>query len=114
MPANHPESGPVSYSYDAKGNLATKKDARNLTITYNYDALNRLTQKSYSDGTLPAHYHYDETTGAFGGTLTNSVGRLTYSTSGGIGGSVFDYDVACPVTFTGPFPVSHFYNTRAS
>src|SRR5258708_39483700 len=113
MPANHPESGPVSYSYDAKGNLATKKDARNLTITYNYDALNRLTQKSYSDGTLPAHYHYDETTGAFGGTLTNSVGRLTYSTSGGIGGSVFDYDVTGRVTLPGAGLVAERYNTHA-
>src|SRR5258708_7661501 len=31
LTANNPESGTISYSYDANGNLATKKDARNLT-----------------------------------------------------------------------------------
>jgi RHS repeat-associated protein len=41
------------------GNLKTRTDARNITTTYGYDALNRILQKSYSDGTPTANYQYD-------------------------------------------------------
>ena len=39
----------MSYSYDANGNLASKTDARNITTSYSYDALNRNTKVNYSD-----------------------------------------------------------------
>jgi RHS repeat-associated protein len=42
------------------GNVTSRKDARGITTTYAYDPLNRLTSKSYSDGTTPtARYGYD-------------------------------------------------------
>jgi RHS repeat-associated protein len=81
--ASNPESGSISYTYDANGNLSTKiapapnqTGTATVTTTYQYDALNRMTQKSYSDGTTPtASFLYDASF-AGGDTLTNTVGRL--------------------------------------
>jgi RHS repeat-associated protein len=62
----NPESGTITYSYDANGNLTTKIGPRpsttagSLTTNYAYDALNRLTKRSYvSASTQPAMYGYD-------------------------------------------------------
>ena len=59
--ATNPENGTVQYTlYDGNGNLKTKI-ANGITTTYTYDALNRLTNKSYSDGvTAPVTYTYDK------------------------------------------------------
>src|SRR6266568_1364805 len=65
--ATNPESGTITYTYDADSNIATKvapapnqTGSATVTTTYSYDALNRLTQKSYNDGTTPTpHYYYD-------------------------------------------------------
>lgn len=38
----------MAYAYDANSNLTTKVDARNITTTYLYDALNRNKSVSYS------------------------------------------------------------------
>jgi RHS repeat-associated protein len=63
LTAQNPESGTITYTYDASGNLATRVDANAKTTTYNataYDGLNRIKQKTYSDGTTPAvTYCYD-------------------------------------------------------
>jgi RHS repeat-associated protein len=74
----NPESGTTSYNYDENGNLKSKTFARsatvNVTISYDYDALNRLKTRSYSDGTPSVTYTYD--------TLTsNGKGRLTSASS---------------------------------
>ncbi len=39
----------MAYSYDANGNLVSRTDARNITTTYTYDALNRNTLVDYSN-----------------------------------------------------------------
>jgi RHS repeat-associated protein len=57
------------YTYDLVGNLTHRTDARNVLTTYTYDALNRISGKTYSDGTPSVTYTYDN--------LTNSKGRLT-------------------------------------
>lgn len=65
--ASNPESGTVTYSYDANGNLSSKTSPKpnqtgtaTVIASYSYDALNRLTQKSFSDGTTPRiKYGYD-------------------------------------------------------
>jgi RHS repeat-associated protein len=71
--ATNPESGTISYSYDADGNLATRTapspnqaPSGNAVVTnYTYDALNRLISKGYTDSyaanpaTMPAVYGYD-------------------------------------------------------
>src|SRR5215217_2882077 len=69
--AVNPESGTINYMYDDNGNLLTRTDARGVVSTYAYDALNRPTTRSYSDGTPTVTYSYD----AIG--IANSKGRLT-------------------------------------
>lgn len=82
LSATNPESGAVSYAYDANGNVQTKKDARGVTTTYSYDQLNRLLSKSSSDGTPTANFDYDESSvdndGIFYPTV-NTKGRLSHT-----------------------------------
>jgi YD repeat-containing protein len=69
----------MAYTYDPNGNLATRTDARNITATYTYDALNRPTYLSYSsypDGTADKSWVYDYPTVPYG------KGRLSWSVSG--------------------------------
>jgi YD repeat-containing protein len=85
-----PESGTTYYYYTTSGGalcsgdpsaVCRRTDARGTTTTYTYDALNRLTGKTYSDSTPPATFSYDQTSVTIGswssGTLTNPKGRLT-------------------------------------
>lgn len=67
LTAVNPESGTINYTYDSDGNVLTKvapkpnqTGALTVTTTYAYDALHRLTQKSYNDGTTATvKYGYD-------------------------------------------------------
>ncbi len=47
LSATNGESGTVSYIYDEGGNLKTKRDARGIKTIYDYDALNRPTERCY-------------------------------------------------------------------
>ncbi len=73
LTSTNPETGTICYGqwsngncingYDANGNLLYKTDARGITTSYSYDALNRLLTKSSSDGTTPSTcYAYDTAT----------------------------------------------------
>jgi RHS repeat-associated protein len=82
-PESHNQQGvpvPITYQYDANGNLTLKTDSRGVTTTYIYDALNRVTFRDYSDSTPDVTYTYD--------TATNGKGRLT-SVSSSV--SVYNY-----------------------
>jgi len=63
LSAANPESGIINYNYDPNGNLAQKTDARNVVVSYTYDALNRVIQRSYSGETMystpTVTYEYD-------------------------------------------------------
>jgi RHS repeat-associated protein len=79
-----PDTGVTDYAYDLAGNLLTRKDARNVTATYQYDAANRVKQISYPAITganaQPAEvlsFAYDEATGGAG-----AKGKLTTVTDG--------------------------------
>jgi RHS repeat-associated protein len=68
----------AKYIYDANGNLEQKTDSRNVVTNYTYDALNRVTARSYSDETPTVTYLYDGVGmwQAVGETY-NFAGRLT-------------------------------------
>jgi RHS repeat-associated protein len=99
-----PEAGLISYTYNQGASLCTgnpsqpcsQTDARGVVTTYTYDALNRLTGKSYTTaGTASAptpsvNYTYDQT--SFNGlTITNGQGNLTGMTDG-TGSTAWSYD----------------------
>jgi RHS repeat-associated protein len=79
----NPESGTVNFKYDADSNcgnsaaglLASRTDARGVRTCYFYDSLNRLTRKTYSDGTPALYFSYDVAP-SWMSDLTNVVGRL--------------------------------------
>ena len=102
--STNPESGTISYSYDANGNLLQKTSPApnqtgsvTVTLSYCYDALNRVTGKAYtaqtcSNGLLPTplvSYFYDQS--SYNGlTVTNGIGRRTgMSDQAGPGSLVF-------------------------
>ncbi len=49
--AANPESGTINYQYDPNGNLISKIDVRGVAVSYVYDALNRITRRSYAGET---------------------------------------------------------------
>ena len=49
----------MAYGYDNNGNLTARVDALNVTTTYGYDTLNRMTTVRYTDGTKDIDRHYD-------------------------------------------------------
>jgi RHS repeat-associated protein len=91
LTASNPESGTITYAYDNAGNLQTKTAPKpnqtgSLTVvsTYSYDAVNRLIQKSFNDGSTPTvKYGYDAvaltgcTTAPPTLTITNGIGLRT-------------------------------------
>lgn len=89
-----------SFSISVSGSsLAGGADSSYVPIvtSYTYDALNRVTQKTYSDGTPSAFFAYDGPTNGFGVPATNLVGRLSEEWAGtsccaSQGGEIFSYD----------------------
>ncbi len=87
--AINPESGTIDYTYDLNSNLNTKLDARSITTTYNYDALNRVKDRTYTNdpqNTPAVFYSYDGQTlptGAPSFAPGSSIGRLVSTTYGG-------------------------------
>jgi RHS repeat-associated protein len=91
--ANNPESGTITYSYDADGNLLQKTSpapnqtgTATQTVSYCYDALHRVTAKGYGAQTCPlatpvVTYAYDSGTNAIGKltSLTDQAGTASYS-----------------------------------
>jgi YD repeat-containing protein len=91
--ASNPESGVITYSYDADGNLLQKASpapnqtgTATQTVSYCYDALHRVTGKGYGAQTCPlatpvVTYAYDSGTNAIGklSSLTDQAGTASYS-----------------------------------
>jgi RHS repeat-associated protein len=103
LTAHNSESGTISYQYDADGNLLQKTSpapnqtgTATQTISYCYDALNRVTGRAYSaqscssgqlpSGTAVVSYAYDQ-----GGAAANAIGHMTsWSDQAGTGSYTFD------------------------
>jgi len=120
--ATNPESGTISYAYDANGNLTSKLDARTITTSYTYDALNRVTQRQYTNEpsgseTPDVAYTYGAaapaigklikvTTGTGPGTSTTEytsfdiLGRVTASKQTTDGVTYGNGSTDCPMTYT--------------
>ena len=84
--------GTTTYSHDPAGNVLTLTDARAITVTYTYDAANRMTKATYPDATLNVTYTHDAGTGC-----TNGVGRLCQVTDQS-GTTAYAYDAYGNVT----------------
>ena len=97
-----PESGAVSYTYDlgTAGDLYQRTAPKpnqtgtaTVTTTYSYDALHRITGKSYNDGSTPSVAYYYDQTSNWGVTLQNTKGRLTLESVGtGFAQAICSYD----------------------
>jgi RHS repeat-associated protein len=131
--ASNPESGTSSYTYDANGNLSFKTSpapnqtgTATVTLTYCYDALNRLTAKGYTqqtctNGTVPspaATYLFDQT--SYNGlAISNGIGRRT-GMADAAGSEAWSYDSAGRIltdqrTTSGiTFAVPYTYNLDGS
>ncbi|WP_047495389.1 RHS repeat-associated core domain-containing protein [Terriglobus sp. TAA 43] len=86
----------MCYLYDSNGNLLQRTDARGITAISQYDVLNRVTLRSYSDGTRAQYYSYDGTA-IQGYTLPapysiNAAGRLSQTSDYTSVGYLFAYD----------------------
>lgn len=86
LSATNPESGTISYGYDPNGNLTSKVDARNIATSYVYDALNRVTQRNYTNEpsgseTPNVVYTYKTTAPGFGNLIKveSSVSTTEYT-----------------------------------
>jgi YD repeat-containing protein len=81
-----PDMGHWAYTYDARGNLYTQTDARNVTTVLEYDAVGRLDIKTY---TIPAGSEVADTADV--DYAYSSPTQVTMSD--GSGNAVWNYDV---------------------
>ncbi len=81
LSATNPESGTITYTYDNNGNLTKKTDARSIETEYEYDALNRITDREYSDSTPDVEYTYKTTAPGLGNLIKveSSVSTTEYT-----------------------------------
>lgn len=97
-----PDTGTVHRTCDSAGNLKTETDALNTTITYVYDAQNRLTGKHFPNSVDDVMFTYDQ--GPFGkGRLTglrdaSGTHTYTYDISGNIIRDDFTFEGATYTT----------------
>jgi YD repeat-containing protein len=101
-----PEGGTVNYNYDSGGHLISivepapnQTGSNTVTITFGFDALNRVTSKTYSDTTPTVKYGYDSssltgcTTAPPTITITNGKGHRTAMCDSS-GAAAWSYDAA--------------------
>ena len=79
----NPESGTTYFTYHNNGLVDRQTDARLIYSESTYDALHRITQRTYSDGTTPTvnYAYYQSSEGPQAGrlkTISSSVGMTSY------------------------------------
>lgn len=80
-PENSTSGTPVTYTYNPDGTALTKTDARQITASYTYDALHRVTGVSYSNGDPTLTYTYDGSN-CLGLSACQNIGHRTAMTDG--------------------------------
>ncbi|HEY1527869.1 MAG TPA: RHS repeat-associated core domain-containing protein [Candidatus Angelobacter sp.] len=82
----------ITYNYDNNSRLISKVEpapnaawgySSTVTVNYTYDAMNRLLDTTYSDGTTQGTSHRYDYTSFLGQTFTNPIGREVAATSAG-------------------------------
>jgi YD repeat-containing protein len=86
LTSKNPETGTITYGYNADSFLTSKTDNRGITITYSPDVLHRITAKSYSNSEPTVSYTYDAS-----GTNNYGLGRRTGMTDAS-GSTTWTYD----------------------
>lgn len=72
-----PDTGVTTYTVDAAGNRLTQTDARGVTVTMQYDALNRLIHQANSQDGEQIVYRYDGLGDSACGGTSYALGRLS-------------------------------------
>jgi len=93
LTATNPESGTIMYQYDSNSAcpspnsfpalLTSKTDARGVRRCYQYDAMNRLTQRNYSNGETTVTNSYDQTNCLGLSSCHNTGHRTSMADAGG-------------------------------
>jgi len=96
-------SGTTAYSYNEHGQRVQETDARPITVSRTYDALDRLTFIDYVDGNLDTTFTYDDPLVSF------SKGRLT-AIDRGITSLSYTYDRFGRMTQDGSLTLSYDKN----
>jgi RHS repeat-associated protein len=75
-----PDRGTTTYGYDANGNVTSRTDARGITATIAYDALNRVTSISYPQPGEDVTFTYDSCQAGMGKLcgVTDSTGSRSF------------------------------------
>ena len=103
-----PDMGIWSYTYDKNGNLKTQTDAKIQTITFDYDELNRVILKDYSDpACADTTYAYDQS------FSRNPIGRLTTMTDS-TGNTKYYYDELGRIDETEKTVGTNSYTTKTT
>jgi len=87
-----PDTGTSANVYDSAGRQTVGTDARGISVTYGYDALNRVTTASYVDASQNVVYHYDDPNSVTGCSASFPTGHLTRIVEGAGGGTIYCYD----------------------
>ncbi|WP_312452579.1 RHS repeat domain-containing protein [Stutzerimonas nitrititolerans] len=79
----NPETGTTAYTHDGVGNVLTKKVGAAAADQYAYDALSRLKKVTYADGTA-LEYGYDLAGRVLSETFAGTDRRYTYDSHGNL------------------------------
>ncbi|MQQ35116.1 hypothetical protein GE543_12430 [Pseudomonas sp. SZ57] len=78
-----PETGLISYIRDLEGNLTSKKFG-NITSTFTYDGLSRVTSVAYSSGEEAVSYVYDKTSRLISAIKKDGDRYMSYDLNGNL------------------------------
>jgi len=106
-----PDRGTTHHTFDAAGNARTRTDARGISASYTYDALDRLTGITYPGAGENVSFTWDSAAGS--PACTNGLGRLCQVSDAG-GSTRYAYDARGNLTQTVRTELGVVYTTGYS